>query len=462
MQRQYSRRQWLAAASAAGAACLMPARTAVRAESRPPNIIFILADDLGYGDLGCYGQKVIQTPHIDQFAREGMRFTDCYAGSTVCAPSRCCLMTGMHTGHAHVRGNKLIPLRPADRTAAEALKEAGYATGLIGKWGLGEPETTGIPNAKGFDEFFGYLNQKHAHTYYPEYLWRNEERVPLEGNVEREENVAETRTQYSHDLFAEEALSFLGRHAAHPFFLYLAVTIPHANNERGRALEDGMEVPDYGVYAGRDWPNPQKGHAAMISRLDKDVGRIMEKLKILGLDEHTIVFFTSDNGPHKEGGADPQFFQSSGPLRGYKRDLYEGGIRVPMLVRWPGHVAAGSQSDLPWAFWDFPATAAELAGAAPFDPSDGISVAPALLGKPQVRRHEYLYWEFHERGFKQAVRLGAWKAVRPGTGVPIEVYNLASDLSEQHDVASAHPEIVAQAEKLFKEVRTESEFWPVS
>jgi arylsulfatase A-like enzyme len=427
----------------------------------PPNIIFILADDLGYGDLGCYGQKTIQTPRIDQLAMEGLRFSDAYAGSTVCAPSRCALMTGLHTGHCHVRGNKRIPLRPEDSTVAETLKQAGYATGLVGKWGLGNEGTTGVPNKQGFDEFFGFLDQGHAHTYYPEFLWRNEKKVSLEGNVEEKRNVAIKRSQYTHDLFAEEALQFVERHQAHPFFLYLALTIPHANNERGRELGDGMEVPDYGIYDKEDWPNPQKGHAAMISRMDKDVGRLMDKLKALGLDDNTIVFFTSDNGPHREGGGDPEFFHSRGGLRGIKRDLYEGGIRVPMIVRWPGKIAAGSQSDFPWAFWDFPATAAQLAQTKQNKNTDGISVAPTLLGQDTQAKRDHLYWEFHERGFKQAVRFDHWKAVRINTDAPIEIYDLSADLGEQNDIAKSKPQIVEKAKQLFKSARTDSEHFKI-
>ena len=453
---------------AGGAALAGPlgcARTGTgrNANPRKPNIIFILTDDLGYGDLGCYGQDVITTPCVDRMAAEGIRFTQCYAGSTVCAPSRCCLMTGMHTGHAHVRGNQRVPLRPEDRTVAEMLKGAGYTTGLIGKWGLGEPGTTGIPNRKGFDYFFGYLNQGNAHNYYPEYLWRNETQMPLEGNVVDPDHprVSLERTQYTHDLFAEDALRFVGEHRDEPFFLYLALTTPHANNERGRALGDGMEVPDYGPYADRDWPNPQKGHAAMVSRMDRDVGRLLDRLKELGLDDDTIVFFTSDNGPHKEGGADPAFFQSSGPLRGYKRDLYEGGIRVPAIVRWPGVTPAGSENDHVWAFWDFLPTAADLAGAPVPAGIDGISIHPTLTGRPQ-ENHPFLYWEFHEgQGSKQAVRMGQWKGVRLDPKQPLELYDLNADLGEQTDVAAEHPYIVRTMREYLAGARVESEHWPL-
>ena len=449
---------------AAAGAALATMHTAVFAKTgkRPPNIIFIMADDLGYGDLGCYGQDKIQTPCIDRMAAEGMRFTQCYAGSTVCAPSRCCLMTGLHTGHAHVRGNKRVPLRPEDVTVAEVLKGAGYRTALVGKWGLGEPETTGVPNRQGFDEFFGYLNQGHAHNYYPEYLWRNEEKVVLEGNVESEEHkgVSVSRNQYSHDLMAREALDFVERAKGSPFFLYLAYTIPHANNERGRHGGDGMEVPSYAPYESEDWPTPHKGHAAMITRMDKDVGKLIERLKTLGIEDNTIVFFTSDNGTHKEGGADPAFFKSSGPLKGYKRDLYEGGIRVPMIVRWPGKVRPGTVTGQVTAFWDFLPTAAELARTKAPDGIDGVSIASALFGSER-ERDDLLYWEFHERAFKRAVRMGDWKGVSLGPDKPLRLYDLAKDIGEVNDVAEDHPGVVSRIEAFLSGARTDSEHWPL-
>jgi len=428
-----------------------------------PNIIFILADDLGYGDLGCYGQKQIRTPNIDRLAAEGMRFTQCYAGSTVCAPSRCCLMTALHTGHGRVRGNALVPLQAEDKTVAEVLKGAGYTTALVGKWGLGEPGSSGIPTKKGFDAFFGYLNQVHAHNYYPDYLWRDQQKVPLEGNVV-EKGVAVKRAKYSHDLFTEEALAFVDKNKSKPFFLYLAYTIPHANNEAGK---NGMEVPDDAPYTDKDWPPAQKNHAAMITRLDRDVGRLLKQLKDLGLDDKTLVLFSSDNGPHKEGGADPKFFASSGPLRGFKRDLTEGGIRVPFIARWSGHVQAGSTSDLVCAFWDFLPTAAELAGTSAPDKLDGLSIVPTLLGEKRAGRpqktHDFLYWEFHERGFDQAVRMGDWKYIcRPyAKDRPAELYNLKDDLGETRNVAGQHEDVVARMEAYLKEARTESKDWPV-
>ncbi|WP_169980652.1 arylsulfatase [Tautonia rosea] len=440
---------------------------------KPPNIIFIMADDLGYGDLGSYGQKTIPTPNLDRLAAEGTRFTQVYAGSTVCAPSRCVLMTGYHSGHARIRGNDRVPLLPEDVTVAEALKAAGYQTALIGKWGLGEPESTGVPNKQGFDDFFGYLNQKHAHNYYPDHLWRQEERVEIPENViGSDEGVAIERVTYSHDLFAEEALDWVAQHRDGPFFLYLALTIPHANNEGSRATGDGMEVPDYGSFAEKDWPNPLKGQAAMIARMDRDIGRLLASLDDLGIDDDTIIFFTSDNGPHREGGPEysPDFFNSNGPLRGIKRDLYEGGIRVPMLVRWPGHVPAGKVSDQVWTFWDVPPTLAELAGSSAVaelpDDLDGISLVPTLLGPEaagrEQERHEFLYWEFHEgRASKQAARMGDWKGVRLAPDGPLELYDLANDLGETTDVSADHPKIVSAITHYLDTERTESEVWPL-
>jgi arylsulfatase A-like enzyme len=369
-------------------------------------------------------------------------------------------MTGRHTGHATIRGNALVPLRPKDVTVAEVLKSAGYATGLIGKWGLGEPDTTGHPNRKGFDYFYGYLNQVHAHNYYPDYLWKNQDKVVLEGNVVKQ-GVASQRAQYSHDLFTREALAFVADHRDKPFFLYLAYTIPHANNERGRAEGNGMEVPSDAPYSDRKWPQVEKNHAAMITRLDADIGRLMKRLQELGLDENTVVFFSSDNGPHKEGGADPTFFQSAGPLRGFKRALTEGGIRVPMIVRWRGKIKAGAVSDQVWVFWDFLPTAAELTGTKPPADLDGISMAPTLLGSATQKQHDFLYWEFHERGSQQAVRMGDWKAIRLKIGEPLELYDLKTDIGEKANVAAQHPEVVAQVEAYLKKARTDDPKWPL-
>lgn len=410
-----------------------------------PNIIYIMADDLGYGDLGCYGQQVIQTPHLDRLAAEGMKFTSHYAGHTVCRPSRLVLLTGVHTGNGPIHDNVDYSLPVEAVTVTSLLQQAGYATGGVGKWALGGPGTDGSPIKQGFDFWFGYLDQGEAHNYFPEYLYRNEDKVPLPGNVVGDQrNVSIQRTTYSHDLMTDAALEFIRKNADRPFFLQAHYTIPHTNNEGGRATGDGQEIPDHGIYAQEDWPTPEKGFAAMITLLDADVGRMMDLLRELRIDERTLVIFTSDNGPHQEGGHKHGFFNSGGPLRGFKRDLYDGGIRVPMIARWPGRIAAGSVSDHPSAFWDFLPTACELAGVpAPAD-IDGISFLPTLLGKEQPR-HEYLYWKM--RG-KAAVRQGKWKAVRPGADLPLELYDLDNDIGESHDIAREHPEQVQRMQEI--------------
>lgn len=445
------------------AACAVPSSGAWADEApQRPNIIFILADDLGYGDLGCYGQKHIQTPHLDRLAAEGVRFTQFYAGSTVCAPSRCVLMTGLHLGHCFIRGNGKDNLRPDDVTVARLLKRAGYATGLVGKWGLGHEGSTGVPTRQGFDYFFGYLDQHHAHNYYPSFLVRNEQRVQLRNVVPNEgqygQGVASEKVQYSHDLLVEDALAFVDRHKDGPFFLYLALTIPHANNEAGNR---GMEVPDYGPYADRNWPEPQKGLAAMITRMDRDIGRLLQRLKEHGIDENTVVFFSSDNGPHREGGNNPDFFDSNGPLRGTKRDLYEGGIRVPMIVRWPARAPRGATSDHVGYFGDLMATAAELAGVEPPPGLDSISFVPAIVGQPDRQaQHKYLYWEFYERGSAQAVRMGHWKAVRqPMLTGDLQLYDLRDDVGEQRNVAAQHPDVVARLRSAMEEAHVPSPRW---
>jgi arylsulfatase A-like enzyme len=418
-----------------------------------PNIVFILADDLGYGDLGCYGQKRIKTPNIDKLAAEGTRFTQAYAGCTVCAPSRCALMSGKTTGHCTVRGNGPYDLRADEFTLSKLLKNNGYATGMFGKWGLGDPGSVSVPSKMGWDEFFGYLNHQHAHNYYPDHLFRQEEKVVLE------KNEGGKKGQYTHDLFADEALSFISKHKDQPFFLYASFTIPHGNNEQIKN-NDGMQVPNDEPYTNESWPQNEKNFAAMITRMDKDVGRIMARLQEAGLDDKTLVIFTSDNGPHHEG-HDPEFFGSRGGLRGIKRDLYEGGIRVPAIARWPGRVKAGATSDAVWAFWDFLPTVADLIGVEAPKDLDGISVKEALLGGVQ-KPHEYLYWEFHERGFSQAVRFGDWKAVRKGDlDAPVEIFDLSKDLSEKNDIAKEHPEIVEKAKILFVSARTDSKEFPV-
>jgi len=471
-RRDFFRTAGLGIASMALPGCLNDTSKTI-GENKHPNIIYILVDDLGYGDLGCYGQKEIKTPNIDKMAVEGIRFTQHYAGSTVCAPSRCSLMTGYHTGHALVRGNKEIipsgqmPLPPETVTVPKLMKKAGYKTALIGKWGLGGPDSTGIPNKQGFDYFYGYLCQRHAHNYYPEFLWKNEQKVPLRNKVEYEKTgyakgvsgVSTNKLDYSHDFMTQEALAFVKRNKQNPFFLYIAYTIPHANNEAGKK---GMEVPDYGIYKNKDWPEPQKGHAAMITRMDGDVGKLFALIKKLGIDDNTLVMFTSDNGPHHEGGNDPNFNNSSGPLRGTKRDLYEGGIRVPMIARWPGKVKPRSTNNHISAFWDVLPTCAELAGAKAPDKIDGISFAPTLLGNnDKQKQHEVLYWEFPAaRGTKQAVRMGDWKAFRFYHG-PMELYNLKDDLGEKNNLAAKYPDIVKKAEQYMKASNTPSPHWPL-
>jgi uncharacterized sulfatase len=442
---------------------------------RSPNIILILADDLGYGDLGSYGQAQIQTPELDRLAAEGVRFTDFYAGSTVCAPSRSVLMTGLHAGHTPVRGNAgpdVQTLAPDDLTVAEVLQAQGYATGLFGKWGLGDEGNTGRPNDQGFDEFFGYLNQVHAHNYYPEFLWRNEDRVELANEVELAPEaymsfhggVARKREQYSHDLIMEEALDFIERKREVPFFVFLALTIPHANNEADRVdWAHGQEVPDYGRYADRDWPEEQKGTAAMISRMDESIGRLRERLEELGIDRETVVFFSSDNGPHAEGGNDPAFFDSNGPLRGIKRDLYEGGIRVPLIAWGPGTVPSGITSNHIGYFGDFMATAAELAGADLPAGLDSVSLVPVLTNRPEAQpQHDFLYWEFYERGSAQAARADHWKAVRrPAFSGEIELYDLAQDVGEANDLAKQHPDIVTGMEAIMTQAHVPDPRWSV-
>jgi arylsulfatase A-like enzyme len=423
---------------------------------RPPNIIFILADDLGYGDLGCYGQKKIQTPNLDQLAADGVRFTQCYAGTTVCAPSRSSLMTGQHTGHTRVRANDASPLLPEDVTVAEVLKKAGYSTGLMGKWGLGLAGTTGTPGKKGFDEFFGFLDQTQAHDYYPTNIWRNERILLLDVNTNNQRSV------YIHDQFTRTATNFIQINRENPFFLYLAYTIPHAHNELGKKTGNGMEVPSDAPYSKEAWPQPEKNKAAMITRLDRDIGKILEFVRGYHLETNTVIFFTSDNGPHREGGVNPEFFQSSGPLRGIKRDLYEGGLRVPMIVRWTGRIQPGQVNDSPWAFWDFLPTAAEISGFPDKLPAnlDGRSILPTLLGRPQ-KPPEFFYWEFHEQGSKQAVRSGDWKAVRLTLGQPLELYDLKADPGETKNVAPAHPAVIARIEAYLKTARTDPALYPL-
>jgi arylsulfatase A-like enzyme len=436
------------------------------AQATRPNIILIQADDLGYGDLSVYGQTHFQTPSLDRLAREGTRFTQYYSGSTVCAPSRAALMMGLHTGHVSIRGNSELPVPRDDRTIAMVLRDAGYRTALIGKWGLGDPGTSGQPDLKGFEYSFGFLNQRHAHRQYTEHLYRNAARVEIDASKD-----------YVNDLFTKEAASIIERDDPRPFFLYLNYTVPHAElrapadalepftgrfpekpfvNEKADARQTGWQSVSLGY---RSQSSPRAAFAGMITRMDRDVGRLVDLLRARGLDRRTVVLFTSDNGPHQEGGADPTFFRSAGGLRGIKRDLYEGGIRVPMIAWGPG-VPAGRVSDHPWAHWDVLPTVADLAGTRAPAGLDGVSMTRALRGESQPT-HEFFYWEFHERGFQQAVRMGAWKAVRLKKDAPLELYDLSADPGETRDVRSVNPGVVERIEAYLASARTESAQWPV-
>ena len=435
-----------------------------------PNIIFILADDMGYGDLGCYGQQLIETPNLDAMAKQGMRFTQFYAGTSVCAPSRSSLLTGQHTGHTPIRGNKGVkpegqwPIPDSAITIAEVLKKAGYTTGDFGKWGLGAVASSGDPIKQGFDFFYGYNCQSLAHDYYPDHLWENDRRVDF----------SEHNT-YAAELIQQKALQFIDQQKNKPFFLYLSYTLPHAALqvpddslfEKYKRKFNEQPVPvktaDANGYAGQAYP--RAAYAAMVSRLDVYVGQIIQQLKQLGIDKNTLVIFTSDNGPHKEGGNDPSYFNSNGSLRGIKRDLYEGGIREPMIAYWPGKVKAGSTSNFAGAFWDFMPTFTELANTASPNNIDGISIVPVLLSQKNQPSHEWLYWEFHEQGGKQAVRMDKWKGVRLNVikeaDGPIELYDLQTDAGEKINVADQHPEIVKAIKKIMQQQHRESADFPL-
>ena len=472
-RRDFLKMAGLCAASTAGFHSLA-SRAAASAEKRPPNVVFILADDLGYGDLGCYGQTKIRTPNIDKISAEGMRFTQCYSGNPVCAPSRCTLMTGYHTGHAQVRDNKQVggeegwklgstiggqwPLAEGTFTVAHLFKKAGYVTGAFGKWGLGRVGTTGDPQKQGFDHFFGYICQRQAHTYYPNHLWRDGEIFWIEENKDGAERV------YSIDLIAQEALKFVKANKDKPFFLYVPFTIPHV----------ALQVPEDSLAEYKDqWPDPpydgKRGYvahshpracyAAMVTRMDKYVGQITALLKELGLEENTLIIFASDNGPTYAGGSDPGFFESAGPLHGLKGSVWDGGIRVPFIARWPGKIKSGSEGDQIAAFWDFLPTCAELLDVRPPDGIDGISILPTLLDRPkQQKQHEYLYWELNGQ---QAARVGDWKAVHLKPEQKIQLFNLKTDIGEKIDVADRHPDIVARIDEIFTKGRTESEVFPL-
>ncbi len=423
--------------------------------ARPPlpNIIFVMVDDMGYRDIGPYGQKLIATPHLDRMAREGLQFNQAYVGGSVCAPSRSVLMTGQHLGHTRVRGNagmsggvldhnqaRRVVLEPEDVTVAQVLKARGYVTGMTGKWGLGEPGSTGEPNYKGFDEWFGFLNQNHAHTHYPDYLWRNQQKVTIDANV------AGQRGQHTHELFANFAFDFIKRRSGGPFFLYLPFTLPHQE----------MAVPSLGAYADRPWSEEEKIHAAMVSLIDRDMGRLFDLLKELKIDDHTVVFFTSDNGGARryEGR-----FDSNAPLRGAKGDVFEGGLRTPLLVRWPGQIPAGTKSDLPCMFFDILPTLADLAGASAPLRIDGVSLRPTLLGQRQ-ELDRMIYWEQYSGGFQQAVRWGRWKAIRrDGAPASFELYDLPADPGETKNLAGANAAVVQRIEKFMAEAHTPSPNW---
>ena len=455
-----------------------------------PNIIYILADDLGYGDLGCYGQAITKTPHIDLLAAEGMRFTRHYSGCTVSAPSRSALMTGLHTGHSPIRGNGAAidppPGNPPQHegqypqprntyTMAKMLKAGGYTTGCFGKWGLGYPGSEGAPEYQGIDEFFGYNCQALAHNYYPYYLWHNTDTVWLKGNEGTQTG------EFSGDVIHREAIKFIRNNKDRPFFAYLSYTLPHAElaspDDSIKAMYAGKfeEKPWQGLDSGPNYRQgpyesslqPRADFASMVTRLDSYVGEIIAELKALGLDKNTIVIFASDNGPHQEGGADPDFFKSYGPLRGIKRDMYEGGIRVPMIVWYPGKIKAGSVTDHVSAFWDVMPTLAELTGTKAADNTDGISFVNTLFGNPEKQQqHDYLYWEFHEQGGKIAVTKGNWKAIWLNVDKPekttVELYDLSTDLHEDNNVARQHPEIVAELDRIMRQAHTDSEAFPLT
>lgn len=443
-------------------------------DDKPPNVIYIMADDLGYGDLGCYGQKLIQTPNIDRMAKEGMRFTQMYAGSTVCAPSRAVLMTGRHMGHVSVRGNagreriSDQTLRKGERTVAHVFRDAGYATALFGKWGLGETGSDGHPNQMGFAEFFGFLNQTHAHNYYPSWLVHNTEKYPLRNvaaveDKERGDGWAKEKIDYAPDVIFAQAMQWLERNHDKPFFLYFSTTLPHANNEAARAKGDGQEIPDYGIYQNKPWPNPDKGQAAMITRLDAQVGQLLAKLRQYGIARNTLVIFTSDNGPHEEGKNNPKLFNPGGPLRGMKRALYEGGVRVPFIARWPGKIKAGTTTEHIGYFGDVLATVSELTRQSAPGGLDSISFAPTLLGqRDRQQQHKYIYFEFYEQGGRQSVRFGNWKALRePMFTGPVQLYDLAQDISETNNLAEAHPDVVKQAIAYMDEAHVDDPKWQV-
>jgi len=469
--RKTSRRDFLKTAGAIGATLLPSGKFIWGAQrsSRKPNIVFILGDDLGYAELGCYGQQKIRTPHIDGIAREGIRFTQSYSGSPVCAPSRCVLLTGLHTGHSFIRDNREIqpegqlPIPGSAVTVAKLLKEEGYATAAVGKWGLGFPGSEGEPNKQGFDLFFGYNCQRLAHNYYPKTLWRNDQQIMLEGN-----DAGLTGKQYAPDLFETEALDFIRSHRDMPFFLFFATTVPHlALQVPEDSLEEYRGKWEDPPYDGKSGYLPQKypraAYAAMVTRMDRSVGRILAQLEQSGVDRHTIVIVASDNGStFKTGGYDPDFFQGTGPFRSSKGSVYEGGIRVPLIVRWSGRIKPGRTSDQVIAFQDVLPTLLDAAGSSQRSPAgtDGLSFLPTLLDKGRQPGHEHLYMEFPAYGGQQMVRLGRWKGVRQNLlknpDAPIELYDLTVDIGEKDNVAPGHPEIIEKIRTIMKIARKPS------
>jgi len=427
------------------------------AAAEKPNLIFILSDDLAQGDVGCYGQKLIKTPRLDRMASEGTRYTQAYCGTSVCAPSRASLMTGLHSGHCPVRGNWEIkpegqfPL-PADTvTVSQILKGAGYATACMGKWGMGMFQTTGSPLKKDFDHFFGYNCQRHAHSYFPTYLYRDDHRFELPGNDGK--GIGKT---YAQNLIQEDVLKWIRSQKNRPFFLFYAITLPHGRHE----------IDDLGIYADKPWTPQQKAYAAQVTRLDRDVGQLLDLLKELGLEDKTLVLVAGDNGsswaPNSEMGK--LFDQASNGMRGFKRGLYEGALRQAAIARWPGVVPAGRVSDEPWAFWDFLPTAAELADAKipPKYQTDGLSLVAFLKGG-LAPKHDFFYWELHETQKPlQAVRFGDWKAVKNGPQAAIELYDLTADPGEKNNLAAQKPDFVAKAAALMNSARAEDQNWPLT
>ncbi len=440
-----------------------------------PNIIFIMADDLGYGDIEPFGQQLIKTPNLSRMAEEGMKFINHYAGTSVCAPSRCSLITGLHTGHAEIRGNLQhstangqTPLSTEAVTVAELLKTAGYRTGMIGKWGLGDYGTSGNPNEQGFDFFYGYTDQVLAHNHFPEYLLRNGKKEYLNNKVTYLDPTAWHRglgsystekKDFADELFTKEALKFISENRKRPFFLYLPFIIPHDNGEAPEGSR--FEAPSQREYASTDWSKNEKDYAASITYLDDYVGRIIEHVRKLKLEKNTLIIFTSDNGPY----TDKMRFNSSGGLRGFKRDLYEGGPRVPFIAWWPGKIKSNTVSNHISAFWDFMPTVAELAGVKNTFVTDGISYVPELTGRGTQAEHPYLYFEFHEQDGSRCVRQGNWKAVqlkiKTEEPMPVELYNLETDPAEANNLADKYPDKVAELEKIMNEAHRLSELFPL-